>query len=174
MNTSLKFGIIGGVLLSSLVFFYTLEIYEYALVSKIWTSVQLVILLIVILLGVKEKKKSLNDEITYRDAVFTGLSVNLITALIQSFSLFLLFKLSPSTLEKYKSFFIEFETEQMKKAQFATKDLVKSIEIIKTELTAFNMARANFLEILLIGLIFALVVAFFQRNKTQPEVTLKK
>jgi len=175
MNTSVKYGIIGGAIFASLLItFYVFKIYEISLLARLLGGLDIFALMIIILLGIKEKKRKSDHLINYRDAITTGLTINLIIAITQSLTLFLLFKFWVSGFDQFKAYTITHETMSMKRFELTPSEIIKNIEIIKTELTPFNSAKINFMKLLLIGLILTLVISFFQRNKIDNTPTITK
>lgn len=166
MNTTLKYGLIGGLILSSFNIFYFFDLYQYNLFNKFWMVFKLLTLVIVILLGIKEKKQKDNNEINYRDAIFTGLSINLVAGLILSFSLFVIFRFSPALLNAFRTHTLQIYETQLKAQNFKPEEIKKYINSVTSAFDPFTMAKDSLMQILLIGLIFTLAIAFFQRNKT--------
>jgi hypothetical protein len=175
MNTSVKYGIIGGAIFTFLLIsFYIFKVYEITLLARLLGGLDIFALLILILLGIKEKKRKSDNLINYRDAITTGLSINFIIAITQSLTLFLLFQFWVSGFNDFKTYTIQHETVAMKRFGLPQAEIIKNVEMIKTELTAFNSAKINFMKLLLIGLILTLVISFFQRNKIDNTPTLTK
>lgn len=168
MNSTLKFGLLGGMLLASAIFlFYSFDPTNSGSFA-LWTVAQIAIIIFSIYLGVKEEKKvKHNNSISYRDAIFTGLKINFILAVIQSISMFLYLNYQPEQINKLKESNIEKAMKDMKELKFEESVIKDHIKFINQEITPFNLAKNNFMVILILGLVVSLIVTAILRKKDE-------
>ena len=173
MNSTLKFGLLGGVLLASTILFYTFDLTSSGF-FLLWTIAQVAIIIFAIYFGVKEEKKvKHNNSISYRDAIITGLKINFIIALIHSLSMFLYFHYQPDEISKLKQSNIEKAMKDMKELKFEESVIKDHIKFINQDITPFNLAKNNFMIILVLGLVFSLIITAILRKKDEEPIASK-
>src|SRR5690606_33441705 len=137
------------------------------------TFFQVMVMILSVYLGVREEKKKRNDSISYRDAIFTGLKINLIIAILHSSTIFIYYSSQPAELEKLKKSNIEQAIADMKELNLGESVIQDHIKFLDQDITAFNQAKYNFMIILILGLLFCLVITAILRSKTPEELSVK-
>lgn len=168
MNSFLKYGIIGGLSLSALVVAgYSMEWYKVSFKYG-WTILEILILISSLYFGVKESRRiKYPDGIKYKNAVLEGFKIVLVITVIHSLSIYLYFATNEAKFLAYKAYTSESAITAMKKAEYSETDISRFQELVKKEFTPFELGKSNVMYDLLLGLIFALVIASILR-KSDP------
>lgn len=178
MNSSLKYGLIGGLSLSVLLFAgYSMQWYKVSFKYG-WTILEILILVFSLYFGVKESRRiKYPDGIRYKNAVLEGFKILLVITVIHSVSIYLYFAINEEKFAAYKAYTAESAITAMKKAGYSETDINKFEELVQTEFTPFTLAKDNSMYDLLLGLIFVLLIASILRKKDpipiQENETLK-
>ncbi|MBX9851237.1 MAG: DUF4199 domain-containing protein, partial [Cytophagaceae bacterium] len=164
MSTTIKYGLIGGGILSLFLGLYILEVYKSSFYF-LWTPAEIIILVLVIFYGIKERKKLNGNSIHFGEAVFTGIKINTIAALIHSAAMYLFFTYNTSVLNDYKKEKIESSIKEMTEMKYAAKDIQQFRDLATKETTPRNIAKNNLLVFLIMGLVFSMVSGAIQRTR---------
>ena len=168
MSTTFKYGLIGGGILSLFLGLYILEVYKSSWYF-LWTLAEIVILILVIFYGVKERKKQNGNQIHFGEAVFTGIKINTIAALIHSGAMYLFFTYNTATFNDYKTEQIESGVKKMTEMNYPVKERQRFKDMVDKETTPKNKAKNNLLTFLMTGLVFAMVSGVILRTRTTED-----
>lgn len=165
MKIQLKYGLIIGLtyaLWTSLTY-YT-EIYKTALGQYLGIIILSGIMILCIVLGLKEiKRKKYEGKINYAQALFSGITISAIAAIVLAIFNYLYFYFS------YPAEYVEYVMKMTKEVLEATntkpEDITKALEDTKQTYTAINQFGSALIGTIIMGIIVSSIASAFIRNK---------
>ena len=169
MRLEIKYGLYIGIATIIYVFFefYLSSVLNRPDLGTYTGAIAILIPIIGLIYGLKEKKKTLHGTLTFKQAVKSGFYISLVAALLNAVFVFIYISLKPDVMQNY----FDYLRETMQENGASEEDISAQLELVQKTFTPGIQALYFFVSTTVVGTIISGLIGIFYRNKKTTEVS---